>query len=58
MTQKQMEQKFFREVRKCVKAMIVLEKEFGHHGVFSAIKDWLNDPHRGTIDPFTLRRKP
>ena len=35
------------EIRLAAKAMLRLEKKLGHHGVFAAIREWMNSPHRG-----------
>ena len=40
------ERELLKQVRTLVKAMVVVERKYGHHGVFMAIRDWLNEPLR------------
>ena len=37
------------DIQRLVREMLIVEERWGHHGVFNAIRVWLNKPFRGTF---------
>ena len=51
MPKKSHEVRLQRDTERLVTLMLRVEKVWGHHGVFNALRVWLNKPLRGNFGP-------